>query len=246
MKKRLLTVILAVALIFFAAVTVSASAPELMFESSYNAETNLVSVSVYVNNAVGLQCADFNLGYNPEMYEFEDSVFEDIENGMSMGGDIVETPGLCTCSLLFLEECVQSDLESDGRLSVATYTFKPLTDEYDLDEFYFWASSFIVDDAEIVDTVPGYGKQVLSEEKTDEVTMPSTTKGADETTTKKGTEGVSGDVTTKWYVYLIAGVLAVGAIAGIAFVAIKSSHNEENGEKTDDSENEENKENNEE
>lgn len=239
MKKRILTLVLSVAMLFSVAVTASAAAPELIFESSYNAETNLVSVSLYVNNALGLESADFNLGYDAAMYEFEDSVFVEIENGMSMGGNIAGTPGLCTCSLIFLEKCAETDLDSNGRLNIATYTFKPLTDEYDLNEFCFWVSSYYVDGSDIAKTIAAQGNAILREEKTDAVTMPSTTQGSKETT-KQATEGVSGDVTTKWYVYLIAGVLAVGAIAGIAFVAIRSSHNEnseENGENADNGEN---------
>lgn len=243
MKQRILSLILAVMMIFAVALTSSAQeAPVLIFESSYNAETNLVSVSVYIDNAVGLQGTDLNLGYDPEMYEYEDSVFADINSGLIMGGDITETPGLCTCSVVFLNECTDADLDADGRLSLATFTFKPLSDAYDINEFYLWANSYMVGDTDIVQTVTAQGNKLLSEDKTDEVTMPSTTKGADETTTKKETEGVSGDVTTKWYVYLIAGVLAVGAIAGIAFVAIKSSHNEENGEEAENTENKENSE----
>lgn len=241
MKKRIITLIVAFAMLFAVSVTASAANPELGFDSSYNAETGLVTVSVYVNNAVGLQSADLNLGFSEDMYEFVEYTSSNID-GMIAGGYIEDTPGLCTCSVIFTEKCLESDLDSNGRLNLATYTFKPIDNEYDINEFCLWASSFDVNDVSVVKTVKALGNTMLQEDKTDSVTLRETTQNAaddaQEKTTKSGTANTSAEINSKWYVYLIAGVLAVGAIAGIAFVAIKSSHNE-NPEKNEGSENNE-------
>lgn len=242
MKKRIITFVVAIAMLFAVPITASAANPELGLESSYNAETGLVSVLVYINNAVGLQAADLCLGFSEDMYEFvEYKSSTDSDECMIIGGYIEDTPGLCTCSVIFTEKCLESDLDSNGRLNLATYTFKPVDNEYDINEFCLWASSFNLNDVNIVKTVKALGNTMLQEDKTDSVTLKSTTQKADdaqEKTTKKGTANTSTEINSKWYVYLIAGVLAVGAIAGIAFVAIKSSHNE-NSEKNEDSENNE-------
>ena len=224
MKRKIMTFAVAVVMIFIMAVTVSAENTEIGFESSYNAETGLVSVSVYIDNAQGLQSADLSLAFDTQMYKYEDCDSADLKNGMIVAGIVERTPGLAACSVIFTEKCVDSDLDANGRLGLATYTFKPLSEEYDLDEFCLWASSFDVDDMNVVSSIGVKGKYKLTEEKTDIVTVVSDNNG-NENTTKSGADAIFADGNSKWYVYLIAGVLAVGAIAGIAFVAIKNSNN---------------------
>lgn len=242
MKKRIITLVVAIAMLFAVSINASAESPELGLESSYNAETGLVTVFIYADNVVGLQAADLSLGFSEDMYEFvEYKAVPDSDACMILGGYVEDSPGLCTCSIIFTEKCLESDLDSNGRLNLATYTFKPVDNEYDINEFCLWASSFYVNDVDVVQTVKALGNTTLQEDKTDVVTLKATTQKADdaqEKTTKKGTANTSTEINSKWYVYLIAGVLAVGAIAGIAFVAIKSSHNE-NPEKNKDSENNE-------
>lgn len=239
MKKRIVTLIVAIAMLFTVSVTASAEAPEIGLESSYNAETGLVTVIVYVNNALGLQSADLNLGFSEDMYKFSDYTAAEIESCMVVGGYIESTPGLCTCSVIFTEKCVESDLDSDGRLYLATFTFNPVNEEYDINELCLWASSFDVNDVSVVKTVKAVGNTALQEDKTEDVTRKKTEQQADDaqekTTKKSGTANTQAEINSKWYVYLIAGVLAVGAIAGIAFVAIKSSHNNEESENNEES-----------
>jgi len=243
MKKRIITLIVAVAMLFAVSVTASAAAPEIGLESSYNAETGLVTVSVYAKNTLGLQSADLNLGFSEDMYEFSEYSAADTTSFMIVGGYIEDTPGLCTCSVIFTEKCVESDLDSDGRLNLATYTFKPVNDEYDINEFCLWASSFDVNDVSVVKTVKAIGNTMLQEDKTDSVTLKQTNPQDDaapeKTTKNSGTANTSKEINSKWYVYLIAGVLAVGAIAGIAFVAIKSGHNNEESENKEESDSDE-------
>lgn len=243
MKKRIITLVVAIAMLFAVSVTASAEAPEIGLESSYNAETGLVTVSVYVNNALGLQSADLNLGFSEDMYKFEEYTAADTNSFMIVGGYIEDTPGLCTASIMFTEKCVEADLDSNGRLNLATYTFKPVDDNYDINEFCLWASSFDVNDVSVVKTVKAIGNTKLQEDKTDSVTLKQTNPqddAAQEKTTKKsGTANTSKEINSKWYVYLIAGVLAVGAIAGIAFVAIKSGHNNEASENKEESDSDE-------
>ncbi|MBR3867803.1 MAG: hypothetical protein IKM66_00665 [Clostridia bacterium] len=243
MKKRIITLIVAIAMLFAVSVTASAEAPEIGLESSYNAETGLVTVSVYAINALGLQSADLNLGFSEDMYKFEEYTAAETTGFMIVGGYIEDTPGLCTSSVIFTEKCVESDLDSNGRLNIATFTFKPVNDEYDINEFCLWASSFDVNDVNVVKTVKAVGNTMLQEDKTEDVTLKKTEQQADDaqekTTKKTGTANTQAEINSNWYVYLIAGVLAVGAIAGIAFVAIKSSHNNENSEEKDNSDSDE-------
>lgn len=237
MKKKIITMLLAVAMLFAVSVSASAEDATIVYESAFNADTGFVTVTVYIDGALGLQAADLCLGFDEAMYAFENYETVEIEDGMIIAGYTENTPGLVTCSLIFTEECVESDLDSNGRLNLVTYTFKPVIEEYDINEFYLWTSGFSVDDVDIFERINSQGNQSLQEGKTDGVSMPSTeAQVQNETTTKKGTEKASGDLTSKWYVYVIAGVLAVGAIAGIAMVAIKSNHNEDeekSEEKTD-------------
>ena len=63
--------------------------------------------------------------------------------------------GLATCSVIFTEECVQSDLDENGRLQVATFIFEPVDENYDLNEFYFWAGSLVVGEKDIYEDISG-------------------------------------------------------------------------------------------
>ena len=229
MKRKIITLILSAAMIFIMAVTVSAQTVEIGFDSSYNAETGLVAVSVYIENAQGLQSADLSLAFDPQMYAYEDCVIADMKNGMAVAGIVEKNPGLGSCSVIFTDKCVDADLDINGRLNLVTYTFRPLSEEYDLDEFCLWATSFDVNDMDIVSSIGQKGKYQLKEEKTDVVTV-ATENNNNEMTTKSGTDAIFAEGNSKWYVYLIAGVLAVGAIAGIAFIAIKNG-NKESAEK---------------
>lgn len=239
--KKIVTIAIAFIMLFAVSVTASAENAEIGFDSSYNAETGYVTVSIYINNAAGLQSADLSVGFDTQMYEFESYETANVNNGMIAAGYVETTPGLCSCSVIFTDKCVESDLDSNGRLALATYTFKPLNDEYDINEFCLWASSFDVNDVSVVKSIKAQGNTLLQEDKTDAVTLrQDTVNNTTAETTKKGTEAASGDITSKWYVYVIAGVLAVGAIAGIAFVAIKNGQNESAEKSEKDSENNEN------
>lgn len=239
--KKIVTIAIAFMMLFAVSVTASAETAEIGFDSSYNADTGYVTVSIYIDNAVGLQSADLSVAFVPEMYEFESYETANISGGMIVAGYVETTPGLCSCSVIFTDKCVESDLDSNGRLELATYTFKPVKDEYDINEFCLWASSFDVNDVSVLKTIKAQGNTILQEDRTDAVTLrQDVAVNTTAETTKKGTQAASGDITSKWYVYVIAGVLAVGAIAGIALVAIKNGQNESAEKSEKDSENSEN------
>lgn len=227
--KKISALLLVLVMIFASAFSVSAAEnPVLGYDSSYNAEKGVVTVSVYIDNAEGLQAVDLNLGFDEAMYSFKDYETMDIEDGMIIAAYIERTPGLATCSVIFTEECVQSDLDENGKLQLVTFVFEPVAENYDLNEFYLWASSLVVGEKDIFEDISGVGNDTLQEDKTDVVTCPPDDNA--DNTTKKTTQSVGGKLGSKWYVYVIAGALAVGAIAGIVMVSVKSSHDDEEDE----------------
>ncbi len=239
MKKRISALFIAVIMLICCCVSVSAADPSISFESAYDSGKKVVTVTIFLENPVGLEAADLNLAYDTQMYEFVEAVEAEIGgDAMLVAGKAATDEGLVTCSVMFMEACEASQLDANGRLELATFTFSPRTADYDTEEFCYWASSYSVGNVNLADDMNVVGRPDLMEDKTDGVTYNAAT--TDKTgTTKGGTQGISGDLGSKWYVYVIAGVLAVGAIAGIAVVAIRSSHNEEENQ-----ENEENKEEN--
>lgn len=231
MKKRIAALMLAVMMFVCCFMTAYAADYSIAYDVAYNSDKKVVTVTLYVENAVGLEAADLNLAYNTQMFEYVD--VEEAEIGgdaMVVAGKAETDEGLATCSLIFMEACEESMLDAEGRLELATFTFMPRKAEYDLEDFCYWASSFTVNGTGVEEEVNVVGKQDLMEGKTDAVSYVITTTDKS-ATTKGGTENISGEVGSRWYVYVIAGVLAVGAIAGIAVVAIKSSHHE--GEKAE-------------
>ena len=247
MKKRIITALIAVAMIFSAAITSSAANQTIGYESSYDAGTDIVTVTVYINNAVGVQAADLCLGYDGTMYEFRESVFFDIGEGIAEGGKSIVYEDLITACVIYTNDCTAEDTDANGRLTIASYKFKPLTEDYDIDYFYLWADSFVIAEVDLYKDINTQGNAILQEDKSGGVTFTTNPDEQDaganagETTTKKATEGVKGNLKSKWYVYVIGAVLAIGAITGIAMVVVKGNHEEENQndeseEKSDDSE----------
>ena len=238
MKKRIMILLLTVAMLLGGCLSVYAADHSIAYDVAYDSDKKVVTVTLFVENAAGLEAADFNLAYNTEMYEYVDVAEAEIgDDAMVVAGKAATDDGLATCSLIFMESCDASMLDDKGRLELATFSFSPKSSDYDTESFCYWVSSYSVGNVNLSDEINIVGKQDLMEDLTDAVTyiMPSTN---NDSTTKSSTEGISGDLGSKWYVYVIAGVLAVGAIAGIAVVAIRSSRNED-----EDKDNEETKEN---
>ena len=232
MKKRIISLILAVLMLAGVSVTAFAADHQIVYDVAYNSDKNVVTVTLFIENAVGLEAADLSLAYDTTMYEYVDCVEASIsDNAMIVAGKAETDDGLATCSVIFMEACEAADLNAEGRLELVTFTFMPRSAEYDLDDFCYWAGSYSVGGASVVGDVNIVGKQELMEDLTDAVTYIMTTSPS-ANTTKGGTQGISGDLSSKWYVYVIAGVIAVGAIAGIAVVAMRSSHNEDEAEES--------------
>lgn len=229
MKKRITAVVLAVVMLFAGGVFASAAGQTIGFESSYNADTGFVSVSLYIDNAKGVQAADLCIGFDEGMYTFDH--VDVLATGEAIAGKSILAQGLVTCSLMVTEEVGDESLDENGRYSLAVYYFKPVGENYDIEEFFLWAKSFQVNDVDIYESINTQGNSVLMEDRSQDVTSPlgeqNQAANNTETTTKKNTQGVNGNLSSKWYVYVIGAVLAIGAIAGIAMVVLKSNHNEE-------------------
>ncbi len=235
MKKRISALLITVVMLMCCCLSVSAADPSISYDVAYDSDKKVVTVTLFVENAAGLEAADLNLAYNTDMYEYVEVVQADIgDNNMVVAGKAATDDGLVTCSVIFMEACEASQLDDKGRLELATFSFSPRTADYDTEDFCYWSSSYAIGNVNLADELNIVGKADLMEDRTDAVTYLMTTANKD-STTKGGTEGISGDLGSKWYVYVIAGVLAVGAIAGIAVVAIRSSHNEDEDKEDKDS-----------
>jgi len=234
MKKNILAFVLTAVMLIGCSVVAFAADHQLVYDIAFDSEKNVVTVALAVENPVGLEAADFNLGYNEEMYEFVDFAEPETKGeAIIIAGKASTERGLATCSVIFMEACKTSDLNSEGMLELVTFTFSPLTEDYSTEDFCFWASSYSATNGDLVESVNVVGKQEFMEERTDAVLVPSTENNNNNAeTTKGGTANISAEADSNWVVYLIAGVVAVGAIAGIAFVVIKKGKNENDNEES--------------
>lgn len=219
MKRKIFAAFLTVVLLLSFAVVGSAKTYGLVFDSSYDADKNIVTVKISVESPGALESADFCLAYDPEVYEYVD--FDDSATSSDLitavGKSTIDT-GLVNCSAMFAEHCKEEDLDENGNLVLASFNFKPLTDEYDIENFCMWATSYYISNTDIVSAVTPVGNTELKAGHTAVVTVsPTTSKSAN-----KNSDGNS-----KWYIYLIASVVAVGAVAGIAVIAIKSNQDQD-------------------
>ncbi len=233
MRRKLFVIMLTAVMLVSASITVFAATPELFYDSAFDDETGMVTVSIYIKNAVGTQSADLNLAYDPAVYEYQSSESIGESQAMIAEGKAISEDGLCTCSLVFAESCQESDLDADGNLALAKYVFKPKSENYDINGFTFWASSFDSDDGgDIAGSINVVGDAKRKDSHNVAVTVPNVQ--------NNNTENDSSKKSSKWYVYLIVGVLAVAAIVGIALIAIKAGRggNESDEEDSDSSEDE--------
>lgn len=237
MKKKISVIILSLVILVCCTVTAFAAVPEIVYESSYSADTGLVSVKVYIKNAVGTQSGDFNVVFDKEMFRYESAEKADgkamIECGLSVYKDNV-----CTASFLFADSCTKSDVDSQGNLQIAVFTFKPVAENYDINDFYLNAGSFEYNDMMIQEQINSQGNEEHASDII-QIVVPTAANNNNndgnndnDQQNQSSSSQSSSSSGSKWYIYVIFGVIAVGAIAGIAFVAVKNSHNEtpqENG-----------------
>ena len=226
MKKKVLVVILTIAMLMASSVIAFAEDHQLVYDIAYDAEKNVVTVSLAVENALGLEAADFNLAFDEAMFEYTDCIESDVENeAMIIAGKATTESGLATCSVIFMDACIASDLNDKGMLELVTFVFTPVTADYELTDFCYWASSYTANDNDIVNTVKVLGKQDLMEDRTAVVTVvvPENVVAAN----GSNSSNISTEVDSDWLVYLIAGVLAIGAIVGVAMFVIKKNRKEE-------------------
>lgn len=227
MKKKVIAFIITAVMICSCSLVAFAAEHQLVYDIAFDSEKNLVTVELMVENPVGLEAADFNLGYNDEMFEFVDYIeSESSGDAMIIAGKAASDRGLATCSVIFMDACSTADLNSEGMLELVTFTFAPVKDDYDTEDFCFWASSYSAETGDLVKSVNVVGKQEFMEERTDSVTYVLPTENVADTT-KGGTANISAEANSNWIVYIVAGVVAIGAIVGIAFVVIKKGKNEE-------------------
>ncbi len=238
MKKKISVIILSLVILVCCTVTAFAAVPEIVYESSYSADTGLVSVKVYIKNAVGTQSGDFNVVFDKEMFRYESAEKADgkamIECGLSVYKDNV-----CTASFLFADSCTKSDVDSEGNLQIAVFTFKPVAENYDINDFYLNAGSFEYNDMMIQEQINSQGNEEHASDII-QIVVPTAANNNNnndgnndnDQQNQSSSSQSSSSSGSKWYIYVIFGVIAVAAIAGIAFVAVKNSHNEtpqENG-----------------
>ena len=235
MKKKILVFILAALMLLGCSVPAFASDHQLVYDIAFDSEKNVVTVALMVENPVGLEAADFNLGYNDKMYEFVD--YKEAESqgeAMIIAGKAATETGLATCSVIFMEACAVSDLNAEGMLELVTFSFAPLTEDYNTEDFCFWASSYSTTNGDLVETMNVVGKTEFMEERTDAVTYVLPTSNT-EKTTKGGTSNIFAEADSSWIFYLIAGVVAIGAIVGISVVVLKKGRNEDEDENENES-----------
>lgn len=250
--KRIISAFM-LAIVMVASLTVSgfAASNKLAFESSYDADSNTVSVKLYIESPAALESADFCLAFDSDVFEYVDCSEEgSSDNMMIMAGQAATEKGLATCSLIFTESCKDTDLNDEGNLVLATFKFKPLSAEYDINDFYLWADSYSVSGTNISNSVEAMGNATLKTGHTSVVTTPNynsnnTTTKSDDKNDKKDDNANNNNSSSssssnsngrKWYVYVITGVIVVCAVGGIALIAIKNNHeNDETDESADDS-----------
>ncbi|MBQ8210725.1 MAG: hypothetical protein IJZ35_09100 [Clostridia bacterium] len=223
--KRLISAFLAAVLTALMCVTAFAADVKLVFESSYNADTNSVIVEVYVENPGDMVSADLRLGFDHSVFEYvasgDNSTISDM---MVISGLSVANTGLACVSAIFTEKCEDSYL-TDGRLRLTTFTFTPLTEDFDINDFCLWAYSYDIGDTDISKSIAAVGNAALKNGKTEAISVA----GSD-----NGSASASDKLNGKWYVYVIAVVAGVAIVAGVAVFAIKSGEKDEKAEKTAD------------
>ena len=240
MKKRIIALTAALALIASFAFTAHAATPEIIYESSYDADTNLVAVDIYVKNALGTESADLSLAFDSEMFEYDSNTEYSDSEAMIISGLVPGDNGLCTCSFVFSESCAESDLDENGNLQLVQFKFKPLGEDFDINDFTLWATSYDIKDVgSILNSIKMQGDEKKRAEHTMQVTTKNNANNADgNNANADGNDGVSdssSSESSKWYIYVVSGVLAVAAIAGIALIAVKSGKGEdEDDEDSDD------------
>ena len=240
MKKRIIALTAALALFASFAFTAYAATPEIIYESSYDADTNLVAVDIYVKNALGTESADLSLAFDSEMFEYDSNTEYSGSEAMIISGLVPGDNGLCTCSFVFSESCVESDLDENGNLQLVQFKFKPLGENFDINDFTLWATSYdIIDGRSILNSIKMQGDEKKRAEHTMQVTIKNNANNADgNNANADGNDGVSdssSSESSKWYIYVVSGVLAVAAIAGIALIAVKSGKGgDEDDEDSDD------------
>ncbi len=222
MKKKFGVIIIAVVLLIGGMVTSFASDYGIAYDSSYDADTNLVSVSVYITNAVGVQSGSVFLTYDMDMYEYEDTEEATGSSVMLAAGQTIDDESLLSCAFMFANQCTESDCDEDGNLQLATYSFTPLTEDFDLDDFYLQVGSFDVDDVDIRDEIEAQGNAEHEQDENDIIVSYDT-----------GSDSSDDDSGTKWYVYVIVAVIAVAVVACVVVLVVRSNRMEEDedGEK---------------
>lgn len=248
MKKKIAAFALVCVMLCASAFTAFAANPKLLFDSSYDADTNTVSVAVSIQDAEGLEASDLMFAFDSKMFEYVSVDEADLDGLTVIAGKSIQEEGVCTCSLIFTEKCEKSHLDSDGKLNVAVFKLKPVSEDYNYDSFALWSTSFHTEgNVDINKSIEVVGNKASATGHYDAVTLGETQKNnadnangaaangennnADEKTGDKSTVST---LSSRWYLYLIAAVLAVAAVAGIALIAVKNGQHGED-DKTDDS-----------
>ncbi|MCD7774306.1 MAG: cohesin domain-containing protein [Clostridiales bacterium] len=226
MKRKICALFMTVVLMVCGMVTAFAYDYAIAYDSAYDADTDTVTVTVYIKNAVGVQSGSLFLTYDPDMFEYKSVEEATGSSAIVVAGQTQTDETLLSCAFMFAEECVESDCDDEGNLLLATYTFTPAADDYDIDDFYLQAGAFDIEDGDIADQLDGQGNEDNAQAEEDIVVRYDTDSSDSSSDDDSG---------TKWYVYVIIGIVAAAAIAAVVVLVIRSNRmdndeDEENGE----------------
>lgn len=141
MKKCVGAILCAILLIGM--LTVTAFAQAGISDSMKVNDDGTVTVTVYVEDGLGLTDGDIRLAFDPSAYEFvsfDDTIAPD---GMvAAAGLSPDEPGLCTCSFMMMHAVEADMLDEKGGFTLVSYTFKVLGDKKaNIDDFLLFADS---------------------------------------------------------------------------------------------------------
>ena len=215
MKKCIGAVLCAILLI--AALTVTAFAvPQLTNEAVLSDDGKTVTVTIRVEDALGLSAGDIRLAFDTAKYKFkslDDTVAPD--GVMVAAGEAVDEPGLCTCSFMLMQSLEADSLDDKGGIALVSFTFSVLTEaakETVADDFLLYADSLSAGD-DILTAAPVGDVSLFDEHVTGGVTGYASADAPKSNDTAADTkEESAGSSKTLTIVLIILGAVAAAAV----------------------------------
>ena len=219
------------AILLIAALAVPAFAePRLTNEAELSGDGKTVTVTVRVEDALGLSDGDIRLAFDTAKYKF-DSLDDSVapEGVMVAAGEAVDEPGLCTCSFMLMQSLEQDMLDDKGGMTLVKFTFKILTDdakEFTGDDFLLYADSLSAGD-DILTAAPVGDVSLFDEHVTGGVTgyAPgnATPAAASQSASSPAAGEKSGSSKTLTIVLIAVGAAAAAAVGGAVVMSRKKA-----------------------